>query len=43
MKTTEFLDWLHEYSFGTVMTTFMAIGLFSEVIALTIIYFITRH
>ena len=39
MKTTEFLDLLHELGFGKVFAFFIAIGLFAGAIALTIIYF----
>lgn len=42
MKTTEFMDWLQEYSVNTILLTFMSIGLIAVVVALTIVYFVTR-
>ena len=43
MKTTEFMDLLHEYSAGKVIGVFMAIGLLAAVVALTIVYVVTRR
>ena len=39
MKTTEFMDLLHELGVAKVLIFFMAIGLFSTAIALTIVFF----
>ena len=43
MKTTEFMDLLHEYSAGKVIGVFMAIGLLAAAVALTIVYVVTRR
>jgi len=43
MKTTEFMDYLHEHSIGKVFAIFMAIGLFAAVVALSIVYVVTRR
>ena len=42
MKTTEFMDWLHEVGFAKVFLGFMAIGLIAASVALAIIYFHIR-
>ena len=39
MKTTEFIDLLHEIGAGKVFVFFIAIGTLAASIALTIIYF----
>ena len=43
MKTTEFMDLLYEYSVGMVIGVFMAIGLLAAVVALSIVYYLTRR
>ena len=39
MKTTEFIDLLHEIGAGKVFVFFIGIGLIAAAIALTVIYF----
>ena len=43
MKTTEFMDMLHELGAGKVFVYMMAIGSIAALIALTIIYFHVRR
>ena len=42
MKTTEFIDLLHELGAGKVLAFFIAIGSVSALIALAVIYFHVR-
>jgi hypothetical protein len=39
MKTTEFIDWLHEIGAGKVFAFMVIVGSIAAVVALTIIYF----
>ena len=43
MKTTEFMDLLHELGAAKVLIFFMAIGLFAAAIVLTVIFFHVSH
>jgi hypothetical protein len=42
MKTTEFIDWLHELGTGKVFAFMAIVGSIAAAIALTVIYFHVR-
>jgi len=42
MKTTEFIEWLHEVGPGKVFAFMVIVGSIAAAVALTIIYFYVR-